>query len=531
MKYLLFVLTCFLLACANESGTTLNLGETRPVTYERVTAAAFRLDGSRKLTIGKGREFVLDLGFAGPGQPSLVVEGAMGPVPLTAGRWQRIRGTAQRSEIELVWQGGDLDLAPVYVAPRGGPHPVNLLLISIDTLRADYFDAEHMPQLYALFRKGLIFERVTTPAPWTLPAHLSLLTSSYPARHGVRQPNQTIPADLVTLAEVMTRAGYYASALTEGNYVSAAYGFQRGHHRFGENPPSILATDPGAISKLAENVGRLEREIEELDGLPHFVFFHTYEVHCPYLPREGTTDPDGIGMTKWLLDHDGSDLSPERLQQLQDLYRGEVAYTDSLLAPLVLRLLARGDWLVALVSDHGDEFGEHGGLLHADTLYEETTHVPFAVVGAGIPQAAVIPRRGSLVDVAPTLLALLGLKSPETWQGGDLRQEPESGATVFSESYYFGVHIPAQDPRVLGVWVGDHKLIQFQNFNRVSAELYDLASDPAEQRNFQASDVARRDGLFFLIENYLEEQGHRGGTLTGLTEEQIETMRSLGYIK
>ena len=100
-----------------------------------------------------------------------------------------------------------------------------------------------MPNLYGLFKSGHVFERIYTPAPWTLPAHASLFTSLYPSIHGVRLPTEKLSNAMKTLAEVLQNNGYYTIGLTEGNYVSALFGFQQGFHHFSENPPAILGSD------------------------------------------------------------------------------------------------------------------------------------------------------------------------------------------------------------------------------------------------------------------------------------------------
>jgi arylsulfatase A-like enzyme len=431
----------------------------------------------------------------------------------------------------LRWQSGSLLLADSYVLPPQPDTRPNVLLISLDTLRADHFSATHMPRIYALFEQGLIWDRAYTPTTWTLPAHASLLSGLYPTGHGVRQPDQRLPETVTTLAEQLREAGYFTAAFTEGNYVSASFGLDQGFLHYEEHAPGILETDPAAISKLAENVAALRAGLDQWQDLPVFAFFHSYEVHCPYVPRDELEDEAGIGLTQWLLDHDGEALDAQELELLRALYAGEVAYTDQLLAPLLEELVARGDWLIVLVSDHGEEFGEHGGLLHADTVYEETARIPLAMVGAGLTEHGRSDAVVSLVDVPATILTRLGVAPPQSWQGRDMDAPPAANRPVFAESTFFGVHLEVDDPGVWGIWQEAHKLITWQNLGREGVELYDLTADPNETHNLQQEAVGRRNALYRMLATYREEQGLKAVPVENLTPEQIETMRSLGYIK
>jgi len=408
----------------------------------------------------------------------------------------------------------------------------NLLLISVDTLRADHFDSVHMPRTFALFSKGLVLDDVYSPTSWTLPAHSSLLSGLYPAIHGVRTPDQKLAESTLTLAEHLREIGYYTAAFTEGNYVSASFGLDQGFLHYQENPPLILGNKAEEVSKLEGTLAALRDHRRQLGSMPQFIFLHTYEVHCPYVPRNGLTDEEGIGNTQWLLDHHGKDLSEAQLMKLKALYAGEVAYTDGLLADLIEELLAEGSWLVALTSDHGEEFGEHGGLLHASTVYEETTHIPLGIVGAGVSPEALIPSTpASIVDIPVTLLNLLALPVPDSFKGRNLLVPQTEPRAVFAESFYFGVHIESKDPMVSGIWHQQNKLIHTRNFGKSEIALYDLAQDPGETNNLQQDQVRERNALFAQLKAYMALKGSDAEKVDNLSAEQIEAMRSLGYIK
>ncbi len=504
-----------------------------PTRLGAVTKPALSVNSGYTLVAGTGHLITLDLGHNGAAPRSVTVQGSgAAPFTLPANQWTRIQVQAVEPELRLEFSEGPLLLSQPHLFDPTSDRAPNLLLISVDTLRADHFSAEHMPRTHALFaQKGRILGPTYSPTPWTLPAHTSLLTGLYPAVHGVRTAEQKLAESFGTLAEHLRGIGYYTAAFTEGNYVSASYGLDQGFLHFEENAPSILSTNAAEVSKLAGTIAALRRYDRDLTQLPRFYFLHSYEVHCPYVTHGEMRDPEGLGGTQWLLDHDGSPLKPEQLAKLRALYAGEVAYADGLLAELIESLLAQGNWLIVLTSDHGEELGEHGGLLHAHTVYNETTAVPLAFLGTGVGAEPAVAPPYSLVDVASSALGLLRLPAPATLHGRDLFASGAERHTVFSESFFFGVHKKVQDPMVAGVWRDDHKLIHTRNFGKSEIELYDLAQDPIESANRQGDDVRNRNALFGVLKTYLDAKPGETATTGDLSQEQIEEMRSLGYLK
>jgi arylsulfatase A-like enzyme len=412
------------------------------------------------------------------------------------------------------------------------------MLVSVDTLRADAVTPEQTPQLLAAFTGGWILDDLYSSAPWTLPAHASLLFSRFPAEHGARLPDQRVTAAEPSLAQAMASLGYITLAVVEGNYVSARHGLDQGFDLFLEHPPNIAAQDPREASVLEANLAWLSPLLQGLGSAKVFIFWHTYEIHCPYLPHGALADPTGLGQTARLLalesavgrpaegrpaPSSSAAISEQECQLLRQLYLGELAYLDAKVGPFLAELPK--DWLVALTSDHGEEFCEHGGLLHADTLYEEVMRIPLLLRGPGLP-----PQPGpsrSLLDIAPTLLALVGEPAPASWQGHTLTG-PQS-TPLLMESFFLGPHIPAEDPSLLGLRLDFDKLIQSRNYGRYQAELYDLAADPGETNNLAAARIALRDHLYQILEAYALRNKH-GEAATPLTPEERQLLESLGYL-
>lgn len=519
-------------ACTHEPGYTVSQVDGLSKRAGFTVLPARSAEKNHRMPVESGRRAWLLIGNGGDQAQSVRVAGAEpAEITLPAQQWQVVALKFSAAEVAFTWDQGELWFGDVYVLPERVEKPHNVLLISVDTLRADRFVPAKMPGLSDLFASGLRFDRAYTTAPWTLPAHASMLTGYTPAKHGVREPMQFLDRETQTLAERLQLQGYFTIGLTEGNYMAELYGLTQGFHLYYEDPPFMMEQDPSRASRLQANLARLDQALAVHEGsAPLFVFLHTYEVHCPYLPHDGLTDPENMGGTQWLLDNEFTDLTAAQLDHLKALYDGEVAYTDQMLTPLVQRLVARGDWTVILTADHGEEFGDHGGLLHADTLYEEVTRVPLAIIGRGVREQGLVQEAVSLVDIAPTVLQLVGAPADPESEGVDLLRVPRAAnRSLFAESFFFGPHVPAEDPRLTAVWKAHDKLIQMRNHGEFSAALYALNADPEERNNLSAQDAKKRDALFLFLQSYLEGKAFKAGRIESLSPEQLEVMRSLGY--
>lgn len=308
-------------------------------------------------------------------------------------------------------------------APRG------VVLISIDALRADRLgpygaDRPTTPFLDRLADRAVVFENAFCPIPSTLPSHLSMLTGLYPSEHGVLPPADVLPSEIPTLAERLRAAGVRTFGHTEGGYVQGGYGFARGFEEWTdtayERDTDVERTFARGLASLAR-VGATER---------FFLFLHSYTVHDPYdppaehrarfwpgAPPAGAFDPTGPEFAAF--NRGTAALAPGALDWYRALYDGGVRYLDDVLAEFFVVLerdaLAR-DTLVVLTSDHGEEFAEHGRLAHSQ-VYPECLRVPLIVVH---PDRRA-PHRPRVVtenvDLAPTILELLGLAVPPELRG------------------------------------------------------------------------------------------------------------------
>ncbi|MHC5066853.1 MAG: sulfatase, partial [Planctomycetota bacterium] len=318
--------------------------------------------------------------------------------------------TAESARAFLEETAGPLtgDLA-ARIAARDKPH---VILISLDTLRADHlgsygYGRETSPFLDELASFGVRFEEVISQSPKTAPSHMSLFTGVYPYAHGThfiyeeRQEQGVVPLsqELEVLPTWFREMGYRTAAWAGGGQMGAEAGFGRGFDEFHENLGDINREKMLAILDW----------FRERSDRPCFLFLHTYQIHDPYMPpapyntmyypdyqgwvvgdREklramaGAEDFFSVQQAFWRMDSkdeeslDATQFSPDDLRKLIALYDGGIRYTDDLLRRFFDGLAREGlldNTLIAITSDHGEEFLEHGGLLHR-VLYRETLRVP-----------------------------------------------------------------------------------------------------------------------------------------------------------
>jgi arylsulfatase A-like enzyme len=306
------------------------------------------------------------------------------------------------------------------------PRP-NVLLISLDTVRADHLGCYGYPKgltpnLDRFARDAVVFTGCRSQAPWTLPSHMALFTSMLPTDNGVDGLNKVLPGDVPTLAQLLREAGYQTAALVNDGQMKKHWGFGRGFDAWQEFP---VDTPAGSCPNITA------RALAWLKGRPaespFFLFLHYYDAHDPYSApasyrRKAGTTLTGAEARKlcWHYRTPEHDLRDKAL--LTDLvaaYDAGIAWLDDELGKL-LAVVPPGT-LVVILSDHGEAFEEHGWTLHGATLYEEEVRVPLIVRWPdGRPGRKVIGESVMLLDVAPTILARCGVRPPASFEGTDL---------------------------------------------------------------------------------------------------------------
>ncbi len=305
---------------------------------------------------------------------------------------------------------------PIVVAPApaGAPRRRNVILVSIDTLRADRLAAggayrRPMPRIDAFARAAVTFTNAWSVWPETSGSHMSLFTSRYPSEHGVTTFISAPPPTLELLAERLRREGYLTRAFTEDGGVWAHAGFARGFSAYAERRSADFVYR-GEVDKVFADATRW---VDAHRDRTFFLFLHTYQVHSPYSPPE-----DYRGLFKAVPPRE-----PAGLQEFALQYDQEARYADDVIGPFLAHLARIGvaeHTIVVVTSDHGEEFGEHGGFGHGRTLYHEVLRVPLVIAAPGLLAPVEVATPASLLDVAPTILDLLGLAPTPGQRGASL---------------------------------------------------------------------------------------------------------------
>ena len=304
---------------------------------------------------------------------------------------------------------------PTIVAPApSGPRRRNVILISLDTLRADRLAMNGayrlpMPQIDAYAREAVGFTDAWSVWPETSGSHMSLFSSRFPSEHGVTNFIAAPAPSLELLAERLRREGYLTRAYTEDGGVWAHAGFARGFSAYAERRSADFVYRGEVDAVFADAT----RWVDANKDRTFFLFLHTYQVHSPYSPPESHRS----------LFKDIPPREPQGLQEFALAYDQEARYTDDHVGPFLTHLARIGlseHSIVVITSDHGEEFGEHGGMGHGRTLYQEVLRVPLVIAAPGILAPAKVASPVSLLDVAPTILDLLGLAPTKGQRGMSL---------------------------------------------------------------------------------------------------------------
>jgi arylsulfatase A-like enzyme len=449
----------------------------------------------------------------------------------------------------LTLAGPGCSAPPDDAAPA--PRHWNVLLISVDTLRADHvgcygYRRPTTPALDALAGEGIRFEEAFSPASWTLPAHMSLMTSRHPHLHGVDQQQNRLGATTATLAERLREHGYRTGGFVTWFYVAG---------RYREYLPD--APDPARSVRAERVVDDVAAWLAEPSDRPFFGFVHLFDPHMDYdppPPYDGMFDAGYAGAVdgrhETLRPHirgvrgRPTDLARADIEHVVALYDGEIRFADDQIARLLSRLGELGldeTTIVVVTSDHGEEFAEHGSMEgHQWTLYDEVLRVPLIVRHPAVPGPRVVRGPVDLLDVAPTLLEWLGLPRPEGFHGRSLAGALESGSSdpdhlLFSEIRRFNYRWAVRGAGHKLILTGGPERNALGQPVRRGYELYDLEADPGETTNLVESrpDVVRRLGseLIRFIESVGDAATDQPDDEVTFTEEELERLRSLGYVQ
>jgi arylsulfatase A-like enzyme/lipopolysaccharide biosynthesis regulator YciM len=402
-------------------------------------------------------------------------------------------------------------------APK--PQPYNLLLISIDTVRADYLQLYNpkgapTPNLIRLAQIGFLFTDAISQVPFTLPSHCTMLTGTYPMKHLVQENvGSKLGDDAITLAEVLKSNGYQTAGFIGALVLESGTGIEQGFDTFDDVfvRENKIMEDRSGIQKDAGSVKRsFLRWLDQKNSAPFFSFVHFYDAHAPYDPPPPFTPP---------------------VREAKALYRGELQYVDSVIGEIVDELSRRNllsQTIIVITGDHGEMLGEHGESGHGFFIYQQSLHIPLLILVPG-HQPGKSDNVVELVDLMPTILDLLRVKIPESVQGKSvaavLNGSKAPGKIAYSESLTAMQHFGAAPLRS----VQDQ---HYKYIDTLKPELYDLEKDPGETNNIldQKKEIASRmkSALHQIVSRYNAAADKR--QVRTLTPEQQEQLASLGYI-
>jgi len=428
-------------------------------------------------------------------------------------------------------------------APDPGP---NVLIIVVDTLRADHlgsygYPLDTSPNLDRFASENLQFEYAISAAPWTSPSVASLFTAYYPTAHGVtqhvaphRMPDDAISPDWTTLAEAFAAAGYATSGLTSNAWVSSQRGFGQGFDRFEELEYSPANT----VNEHAfDHLDQLTHSDAEPPVRPFLLYLHYMDPHPPLeAPAE---------LTYRFLDEHAAlpgfdERAPEQRKAIA-AYDAEIFFFDQAMGALFDDLKRRelyDDMAIAVVSDHGFPFMEHGAGWHGFKLHNEDTHVPLLLKLPGAPAPSRIDTPVSTIDLYPTLAGIAGVPVPDGLQGVSLLDQLEQRRTrgAFSENTVM-IHnhrslVSGDAHKLILAYAGRAHRESRREDERAVVGLFRSREDYAEATSLDDPEAIdrMREQLWAVYQESLKLSGGVRPATAPLDDRTIEELRRLGYV-
>jgi len=433
----------------------------------------------------------------------------------------------------------------------------NVVILLMDTMRPDHlgcygYDRETSPHLDGLAAKGVVFGRCYATADYTSASSASLFTGKYPLAHGYVNADNVLEEENETIAELFRERGYRTAGFTANGLVGEKYQMDQGFDEFFEKNRASAEEMMEALSAFVHRAG----------DEPFFAYAHFMDVHDPYrIPRahwDRFADPQAFAydmadtllherfvmdawwgtVQKWWEKEEGPDASRRYFDDYTQLYDAAIAYWDGLLGEFFALLEAKGrETIVVVLADHGEQLLEHGFFGHANSGYDVGLHIPLIIydplLKGNVPRR--IDRPMSIADVLPTLLARLDMEIPESVQGKErwslvrgVEESEEEG--VYTEGTFM-----ANRPFSTLIQTyreGGWKLI-LDRF-RDGKELYDLRSDPGEERDLFVAEPEVVDRLASRLREYYRENLEIFTRLQRSTlrqkEEKLKELRGLGYL-
>ena len=433
----------------------------------------------------------------------------------------------------------------------------NVILISIDTLRADRlgvygYNKKTSPNIDKLAKESSVFTNFHATAPWTLPSHASMFASDYPTQLKAETSFDYLSNNTLTIAELLQRNGYLTYGFDSHTYVSPHWNFTQGFAGYSIERAGNKGVDANKVFPHAQDW------IKKNKDKKFFLFLHTFEVHDPYCPPEPYVNKfadelssDLNCVTKEIIFKNingEKKLSDIELQRFNSLYDGEIAFTDyqiGKLLNLIKELRLDEKTIVIITSDHGEEFGDHGTWgKHAHTLYEELLKVPLIIKIPGF-MPSINAHQLSMIDIAPTILDLLGLQKPNQYKGISVRDIKDNRPIYFelsdpgfhfiaSVSAYYNILLDINPTErksnnvakmKIGVLIDGWKLIK--SFNPMTFELYNINRDKNESSNLFFKERDKAKELEKLLNSHFGKDIGENNNSSGTSD--TDYLKKAGY--
>jgi arylsulfatase A-like enzyme/lipopolysaccharide biosynthesis regulator YciM len=396
--------------------------------------------------------------------------------------------------------------------PTVRPH--NIVLISIDTIRADHlscygYKQQTSPNIDALAREAVLFEYCFANVPLTLPSHASMFSGLIPPVHGVRaNGGMALSKTVVTLPELLRDSGYKTYGSVSAAVLDKQYGLNQGfdvyHDGFYETPGLACAVERRADETTAHALAWLEKNQHE----KKFMFVHFFDPHFVYQPP------------------------PPYDKAFEHPYDGEIAFVDHCVGQIISKLKSLDlyeDTLLVLTGDHAELLEEHGEAYHGYYIYQNVLRVPLVVKPAGRSKSRTIRDNTSVIDVMPTILSQCGIAVPSPIQGIDLSGYLNGKDHQISDRFLYHESLTPTQFGASGLLGVIHDKWHYIQTTR--PELYDRLADPQELNDRVTRESKRARLMKDVLRETLQEAEQRNHSLTTtLADPQAKTLESLGYV-
>jgi arylsulfatase A-like enzyme/tetratricopeptide (TPR) repeat protein len=390
----------------------------------------------------------------------------------------------------------------------------NLLLVTIDTLRADHLPAYgytkiHTPNLDRLANESFVFEDVVAQVPMTLPSHTCILTGLLPPAHGIRDnAGFILDSKVNTLAETLKSKNYETAAFISAFILDSQFGLDQGFDHYSDNFSLVQANvDSTHVSRRAEETElEVDAWLRKNSDQKFFLWVHYYDPHDPYDPPE-----------------------PYKTEYASSLYDGEIAYTDHVfgkLYDLLDQLQLREKTIVIMTGDHGEGLGDHKEQTHSIFIYNATQHVPLMI---RLPKIKPERIKGvvSLVDIVPTVLEWLGVQPDQNMQGRSLipliEGKDHSSRAAYSESIFPELHYGFSPLKRIAT-------DQYEFIDAPNPEVYDRVNDRSELKNLIKEKPEIANALQKRLDEILKSSQTAAKQTQKMDPETEEKLRAMGYV-